>query len=123
MSIINDLAKIQVKKDIDKISSTIYGLLEDNEELRERLNEYSKDEEIQKLKLQIKEYRNHSLQQLTDKELELDKDFRNKHYNDKACGNGNDFSYRLIGTGIGTVIEITCNKCGETKDITDNESW
>lgn len=123
MSIINDLAKIQVKKDIDKISSTIYGLLEDNEELRERLKEYSKDEEIQKLKTNLKECINHSLHQLTSNELEAEKEFHNKHYKDKSCENGNDFSYRLVGTGIGTVIKITCNKCGETKDITDMESW
>ena len=62
-----------------------------------------------------------SLCNLTDKEDERINKFRNKHY--KKCGNGNKYLYELTGTGIGTIIKITCPICGKQKDVTDSDSW
>lgn len=97
------------------------------EDARQQVREFNKDEEIQKWK-QIAEFnRSHALHLMNDKELEADRAFRNEHYTRHhpipTKAGGNSYLYRLSGTGIGTIIEITCPECGETKDITDTESW
>lgn len=33
------------------------------------------------------------------------------------------FSYIISGSGIGEIIEVRCNKCGKTHDITDISIW
>ena len=65
---------------------------------------------------------------LSDKELERLENFRERHY--KKCAEplhsknvGNTYIYDLIGTGIGTIIKVTCPLCGESEDITDTSSW
>lgn len=84
---------------------------------REKMAEYNKDEEIQKYKGEIEYFRNHSLKTLSNKELKDVVDFRNQHRH------SNSFSYTLTGTGIGTAIVVTCEKCGESKNITDYDAW
>ena len=98
------------------------------EDLRKRLREYNKDEEIVKRDQKIRDLYDHSLLQLSDVELQREEAFREKHY-EKCCGNGkykgrgNTWIYTLTGTGIGTCIEIKCPLCGESEDITDTDSW
>ncbi len=36
---------------------------------------------------------------------------------------GGEFSFRFTPTGLGDLIEIQCNSCKETKDITDVSNW
>ncbi len=36
---------------------------------------------------------------------------------------GGGFTYEITPTGLGPCITIKCNKCSETKDITDSEGW
>ena len=36
---------------------------------------------------------------------------------------GMKFTYHVTPGGIGTAIEIECNKCGKKKNITDFDSW
>lgn len=44
--------------------------------------------------------------------------FKERH---KVCGwfatEGAKYTYHVTPTGIGTIIKIQCNCCGETKDI------
>ena len=96
--------------------------------MRNQLNSWNKDEEIQKYKAAAEDARHHSLLQLSDNEVKAIKDFRDKHY--KKCAEplhnkaaGNTYIYELTGTGLGTCIKITCPICGETKDITDTDNW
>ena len=108
-------------------------LLKENEMLQEKLNNFNKDEEIQKAKDLVEYTRKHSLLQLSDKEVNREKAFRTKHYEKhilKIDGepmpmkiNGNTYIYELTGTGLGIIIKITCPICGESEDITDTESW
>lgn len=119
-------------EDFDKAIQTLkdsYEYMKEKvENMQELLNTWNKDEEIQKLKNEIKYLRKHSLQQLSDKELAAELAFRNKHY--EECARplhskfyGNTYIYELSGTGIGTGIKITCPICGKSEDITDTESW
>ena len=92
------------------------------------MQEWNKDTEIQKYKETVKYIRNHSLFIMSDKEFKADKEFREQHY--KMCAEplhsktaGNTYIYELTGTGLGTCITITCPICGQSKDITDTDSW
>ena len=118
--------------DIDEALAHVkdsYDYLHDEyNDLKEELASFNKDDEIQKLKDEIRYLRKHSLQQLSDKELTAELAFRNKHY--EECARplrskiyGNTYIYELSGTGIGTCIKITCPICGKSEDITDTESW
>lgn len=91
------------------------------EHFRKKCEEFRKDKEIQRLEDELKRTRCLSLHLMSEKERKDEQDFRHTHY--ERCGNGNDYVYELIGTGIGTVIYITCPVCGERKDITDIGDW
>lgn len=59
---------------------------------------------------------------LTPLEVKKAKEFYAKH--DKCIhGVGMKFSYIISPTGVGDVIEIRCNGCKETENITDVDSW
>lgn len=94
---------------------------EERDRMVERLKAWNRDEEIQKAHEKADYYRDHSLEMLTDKELEECKAFRYSHY--ESCKNNGSFLYELTGTGIGTIIKIICPVCGESKDVTDIDAW
>lgn len=96
--------------------------------MRQTLDEWRKDDEIQELKEVNNSIMRHSLLQMTDKEVEAERAFRKKHWEKCAekfhsKAKGNTYIYELTGTELGTIIKITCPLCGETEDITDEESW
>lgn len=91
------------------------------EMLQERLNQFRRDEEIQKLETEIQELRKLSLLILSPVERDRVDAFRTHHW--KKCDNPNAFRYEIHGTGIGACISITCPRCGETEDVTDIDSW
>lgn len=88
-------------------------------EYKDKLENYNKDKEIQKLQNEIREIKRKSLRILSDKELKDIEEFNHKHYN--SCKSGT----RLIleGSEIGTGIDIQCRICNEKKDITDYDIW
>lgn len=104
----------EVKQRYDEVSA-------ESMRLRQQLHEWDRDEEIQKVKQLAEEYRKHSLQQLTDVELQRIATFRDKHW--QECRNPNKFRYKLTGTGIGTAVKIQCPVCGVEEDVTDLDSW
>jgi len=96
--------------------------------LQETVEEWNKDDEIQKARNDAEWWRKHSLCYLSDKELKRLENFQERHY--KKCAEplhskiaGNTYIYDLTGTGIGTIIKVTCPLCGESEDITDTSSW
>ena len=36
---------------------------------------------------------------------------------------GQQFTYKIIPGGLGSLISIKCNYCGEEKDITNTKNW
>lgn len=92
--------------------------------LQKRLTEFNADEEIRKANERVDYMRRHSLHIMSDKEMEANNRFVQKHYETCCCGKaGITFEYGLTGTGIGTAIYIRCTKCGEQEDITDFNNW
>ena len=92
------------------------------------MQQWDRDEEIQKHKDNAEYVRNHSLLQLSDQELLDIIEFRKEHYEKCALPKhkknfGNTYIYELTGTGLGTEIKITCPICGETKNVTDTSNW
>lgn len=111
----------EFKKSVENMIDYINFCTEEVEKYKKKLNEYNKDEEIQKLNNKILKLKEHSLFDMTDRELAEEKAFRARHY--KNCKNGSTFVYELTGTGIGTCIKITCPVCKKSKDITDVTGW
>lgn len=128
MEIENILIEGDFEKSLSVIKKTYESQRDTIVELRKKLREYNKDEEIVKRDQKIRYLYDHSLQQLTDVEVQRATEFRKKHY-EKCCGNGkykgrgSTWIYTLTGTGIGMCIEIKCPVCGESEDITDTDSW
>lgn len=118
---INEFFMHNFRKHIEAINDEYTRVCEENASLRQRMQEWRKDEEIQKLEVENTRLRCLSLHVMSEKEREDDQAFRHAHY--ESCHNGNDYEYELIGTGIGTVIKIRCPVCGEHKDITDISNW
>ena len=110
------LAKVQKQYD---------ALEEENQRLRNELFNYSKEEEVKKAKDHAKYIADHALLLMSDDEIAAAAEFKKKHY-EKCYPKAkvtSSWIYRLSGTGIGTVIEITCPYCKESADITDISSW
>lgn len=105
---------------IEAIQDEYTRVREENASLRQRMQEWRKDDEIQKLEHEIKEVRRHSIQVVSDIELDEINKFRNQHH--RSCKKY-EFGYFISGTGFGTAIEIQCLACGEKKDITDYSNW
>lgn len=51
-------------------------------------------------------------------------EFKEKH---KDCEftstTGGKFAFTIVPTGLGDVVIVKCNACGETRDITDISGW
>lgn len=93
----------------------------DNECLKNKLNSYSKEEEIAKLKEECNRLSLNSLCVLTDEEKKLANEFSKEHY--EKCGRVGYIQYILTPTAIGTAIEVECAHCKERKNISDYGSW
>jgi hypothetical protein len=106
-------------KMLEDLNLYISDLIDSNKRLNEKLNNYSKEEEIQKLKNKLDYYLTNSLHIMSDKEKDDLKIFRDGHY--ETC-KGN-INITLEGTGIGTGVTVKCKKCNIEKDITDVDSW
>lgn len=117
-------------KDIESIckslQDTFAALVEQKEYYQKKLQNYDRDIEVRSLKQEIEDVYNHSLVQLSDKELKAIKNFHKQHW--ESCfqsskKQGTTYIYTLSGTGIGITKEITCPICGTTADVTDIDSW
>ena len=114
---------------IEKLKTSYEYMQEEVKEMQETLNNWNKDEEIQKLEEEKEYIANHCLLGgLSDKEITAIKDFKDKHYK-MCCSNGrykskgNTWRYEISGTGIGHIIRIQCPECSEIEDITDIDNW
>lgn len=106
---------------LDKVSEFYSDLEEQNQELQERIKTFNKDKELKDKEERIRWLYKNSLYIMQGKESQNEQDFRERHY--QKCHNHGHYRYDLEGTGIGTIISITCPICGEIEDITDSESW
>lgn len=62
----------------------------------------------------------------SEKELERYWDFTRRHMHNRAesRANGGKAPYLIPDhTGVGTVLKVKCQICGEEEDITDTEVW
>lgn len=117
----------KMKKFMDKTNraslemtlGSITAIFEENERLKQQLRDYSKDEEIQKLKEEIYDMRLHSISIMSELEKDRADVFASHHA--VSCKSG--MQYIVYGTGIGTHTTVKCRKCQEEQDITDYEGW
>lgn len=109
------------KPDVNEIQRYIDWCEKSVVEARNRVREYNKDDEVQKLQAELDCVKKNSLKILSDVEIDSAKKFRHDHC--EKCGNEGSYWYNLVATGIGTAIKIKCDKCGEELNITDYGCW
>lgn len=85
-----------------------------------KIAEYNQAEEIAKKDEEIAHIKTHSIEILAPTELDAAKNFWHRHYESCQC---NTQQWELHGTGIGTIVKVRCNICGEIEDITDITTW
>lgn len=114
-----------IDKDIQSIQDKFQSLVGENIQLRNEIENYSKDVEIVELNNQIADLRKKSLLIMTDNECDELHAFRARHYEmHKLTRHSSDtYIYELTGTGVGTLIKVKCPICNEEKDITDVGCW
>lgn len=121
-NILNYAANLIAQRNMDDILNGIKAKFERQEneikKLRDKIDHYNKDEEIQKLKEEIEKIKVNSLFNLTDVEKKRDLAFKQKHteMHDQDCSG---FMYRIDYDAIGSFLTIKCPVCGEEEDITD----
>lgn len=115
-----ELRRKGYKRMLEELNSYIEDVISQKDKLKEQLREYNKDEKIQELTDKITMLRSKSVHIMSDSEYEESKKFSNEHY--ELC-KGN-IQYIVYGAGgIGTVIQVKCDKCDEQRDITDIDNW
>ena len=112
-----------IEESLKALVDYIRDVEEENKELRYKLENYSKDEEIAKYEKEVFELRRNSLHIMDKQEKEAAKEFTKvhfeKHGKTKAC----KVRYILTPTAIGMVTEVECVLCGQRKDITNIGNW
>lgn len=121
MDVLNLLGEKQFDKLLSNIRKAYKDVCMSRDHYKKLVADWNKDAEIQKIKAQAEDYRDHSLCQLSDVEIQRAKEFRAKHY--ESCNNGRSYQYELTGTGVGTAITIKCPVCGVEENITDYDCW
>lgn len=96
-------------------------LINENAELRKKLQEWSKDKEIQKAEDKVRDVRRRSLLVLSDIEMDELVKFRESHR--QSCKNLCHYEYDIDAVMFGSIIKVKCPACGEQEDITDTSIW
>lgn len=123
------------KPDLDKCFSEIKDYVDmcekDRKEALNKVAEWNKDEEIQKLREEIYElkYRNNKGISfiVTEEELEQinawqDEHIKKYHGGDSYCGAiGGRFHYKFIPTSIGDIGYVYCGSCENNEKISEDE--
>lgn len=117
---LKEIRRNKINNAFAEIENYIEEIEEENTELKKKLFEYSKEDEIKKLEDKISDLRKNSVHILDEEEMKLYKEFRKEHY--KSCKN-TIISTIITPTAIGNGIKVRCEKCGKEKDITNLESW
>lgn len=104
---------------MENLEMFIVDLMNQNERLQLKLDNYNKDEEIQKLKNELDNLRNNSLYNMSEKEKQSVKVFVEEHAS--LCRGA--VQYQVIGSGIGYTLNVHCLKCKVSKAVTDYSQW
>lgn len=97
------------------------NICRDRDRYKKQVEEWSKDEEIQKAKQFAERCLRHSLLQLSELEMQKCVAFKKQHY--ESCENGSTYQYEITHTGIGTILKIKCPVCGTEEGVKDVDVW
>ena len=101
-------------------------LLKENKDLREKGKEMA-DSALKQINNRLAERIKLSYGEFaSEKEQEAYNQFEQEHIHDRLTSkyNGGRAPYLIpTHTGVGTLLKVVCPICGESKDITDVETW
>lgn len=104
---------------LNKLQSYIDNLIAQNNNLRDKLNQWNRDDRIQELEEEISRMRQYSILILNEKEYDDLRQFRRDHY--ESCkGSTRETVYH---SGIGSGVVVKCSMCNKENDITDASAW
>lgn len=106
---------------LESLLNYVKDMENENERLKQRLEEYSKDEEVSKYREEAQRVKSNSLYMLDDDERNRAREFAREHYG--KCGRAGYIRYIVTPTGIGTSVVVECNKCKEKIDISNFNNW
>ena len=90
--------------------------------LEKEIKNLKSNKAYKKLESDYNKFRENSIYEMSDKEKSLLEKFKKKH--NKCCkNNGNQYSYIFYGDGIGTWLDVKCEKCNEKIEIFDEGKW
>lgn len=115
----NEFSDIQNR--LNTVRESVDSLIQENRKLKSIIKHYDRHKKIRDKEKEIQSIKMRSIKILTQKEYELDAEFRERHY--QSCNNGGHYAYDIQGTGIGVMVKVKCPICGEEKDITDITDW
>ena len=112
----------RVKELFQEIDTYIEVCQQSEQQARQALADYSKEEEVARLHHEIEQLRQEmgkSIYVLTEEEEKKDDEFAKEHY--KKCRAS--AYYEVHKTGIGATCHVVCPVCGEKEDITSYDLW
>lgn len=117
---------IHADKILQQLKDYIDDIHEDNNRLREIIEEFNQDAELSKKGDKIKELQNELYKKIgylpnEDEEKEM-KASMNAHMKSKHEGVGSYYSYIVTPTGLGSALDVRCNHCNEIIYKTDDIS-
>lgn len=107
------------KKILEEIELYIQDLMEYKDDLKDKLEQFNKEDELKKLNEELNHVHQHSLHILSKKEKDEATKFRSEHY--QSCNS--NIQYILEETGIGATVSVKCKNCNVIKNITDVDNW
>lgn len=139
-----DLKDLDINTVCDNLKRIVKDYKDKLKELNKTIAFLKSDKKYKDLEKRNKALQEHiwhnCLCDLTDKEVELIKEFKDKHY--KKCaekdikemrkqgispatgfGKGSTWIYTIENTSLGEIISIKCPDCGEELDITDQNKF
>ena len=129
--ILRGLRKPDLDKCFSEIKDYVYMCEKDIREALDKVAEWNKDEEIQKLREEIYELKYRSNKGIsfivTEEELEQinawqDEHIKKYHGGDSYCGAiGGRFHYKFIPTSIGDIGYVYCGSCENNEKISEDE--
>lgn len=119
MDIISKHILNKQQETMKQLETLFKDLVEENDELKKRLDSWNKDSEIAELYSQIKKNKKLSVYIRTEKELAEEEYFRKLH--DRRCHHA--LTYTFKGNGIGSFYTLECLSCGMSSEIVDYDNW
>lgn len=118
--LINPLDFNNIIKDLTEYVDDLKQTIKNKDKEIDRLNNFNRDEEIEKYKKEIARLHKNSLYIFSDRQMQKIKEFREEHYKKCECSY---YDIIVSPTEIEDSVKIECFECGEQLDLNEYYKW